>query len=310
MPEVKSLSTSSLITSLGNYWGTNMKYTNPEDSAFVNYNFINEHYLPLHGHKLLAGGNFSSKAENAEESEVMVNEKVLRRFNIAKLDPSKAVGEMVTVNGKKMQIIGVVKNFQHGKSIDKEIKEFMFRYSAKAEYVNVKILSTDWSATFAKIETAWKKLDNVHPLEATFYDEQIESSYRNFSSRIKVIGSLSFLAICIAAIGLLGMVVFTTETRLKEISIRKVLGASEGHLVFLLSKSFLLLLTIAAAIALPATHFFFAKYVLNEYADGAPMAWNELLIGTLTVIAIAFIMIGSHTLQASRSNLSEVLKSE
>ena len=74
------------------------------------------------------------------------------------------------------------------------------------------------------------------PLEATFYDEQIESSYRDFSSRIKVIGSLSFLAICIAAIGLLGMVVFTTETRIKEISIRKVLGASESNLVFLLTK--------------------------------------------------------------------------
>ena len=123
-----------------------------------------------------------------------------------------------------------------------------------------------------KIESAWKKIDNVHPLEATFYDEQIEGSYSDFSSRIKTIGSLSFLAICIASIGLLGMVVFTTETRLKEISIRKVLGASEVNLIYLLSKGFLVLLAIAALIALPATHFFFAKYVLNDYADGAPMA--------------------------------------
>jgi putative ABC transport system permease protein len=60
----------------------------------------------------------------------------------------------------------------------------------------------------------------------------------------------------------------------------------------------------------PATHFFFAKYVLDEYADGAPMAWSEMLIGTAMVMFIAFIMIGSHTLQASRANPADVLKSE
>lgn len=310
VPEVKSISTSSLVTSLGSYWVTNMKYTNPLDSAIVNYNFIDEHYLTLHGHKLLAGRNFSSKGENAEESEVIINEKVLRRFQIANQDPSKAIGEIVTVDRKKVQIIGVVKDFQYGRSIDNEIKEYMFRYSQKGEYLNVKVLSSDWPMTFKRIEAAWKKIDNVHPLEATFYDEQIERSYGDFSSRIKTIGALAFLAICIASIGLFGMVVFTTETRLKEISIRKVLGAGERNLVFLLSKGFLLLLAISAAIALPVTHFFFAKYVLNEYADNAPIAWNELLVGTAMVITIAFIMIGAHTLQAARSNPAEVLKNE
>ncbi len=310
MPEVKGLSTSSMVTSLGDYWGENLKYSNPQDSATVYHNFIDEHYLPLHGHKLLAGRNFSGKGENAAESEVIVNEKVLKRFNIGNQDPSEAVGQIVTADGKKMQIIGVVKDFQYGKSIDKKINEFMFRYSSKAKYINAKVISSDWPATFAKIEAAWKKIDNVHPLEAKFYDEQIEGSYRDFSSRIKVIGSLSFLAICIASIGLLGMVVFTTETRLKEISIRKVLGASEGSLIYLLSRGFLLLLAIAAIIALPATHFFFAKYVLDEYADGAPIAVNELTAGVIGVMAIALIMIGSHTLKAARSNPAEVLKNE
>ena len=312
MPEVKSVSTSSIITSLGNYWGTNVKYINPQDSAFVNYNFIDEHYLPLHGHKLIAGRNFNSKGTDVVESEVIVNEKILYRFNIANQDARKAIGEIVTVNGKKMEVIGVVKDFQFGKSIDKEINGFMFRYSnsSNARYVNAKVLSKDWPATFAKIEAAWKKIDDVHPLEATFYNEQIESSYRDFSSRIKVIGMLSFLAVCIATIGLLGMVVFTTETRLKEISIRKVLGANEGNLVVLLSKGFLASLAVAALISLPATHFFFAKYVLDEYADGAPPALTEMLLGTAMVMFIAFIMIGSHTLHASRANPADVLKNE
>lgn len=310
MPEVKHVSTSLMITSLGSYWGTNVKYSNPQDSAFVNYNLIDEHYLALHGHKLLAGRNFKSKPLDAGETEVIVNEGMLKRFNIANNDPQMAIGEFITMDRKELQIIGVVKDFQYGKSIDNEIEEFMFRYSAKGEYLNVKVLSSDWPVTLKKIEIAWKKIDDVHPLEATFYDEQIERSYSDFSSRIKTIGALAFLAICIASIGLFGMVVFTTETRLKEISIRKVLGAGERKLVFLLSKSFLLLLAISATIALPFTHFFFAKYVLSEYADKAPIAWTELLVGTAAVITIAFAMIGAHTLQAARSNPAEVLKNE
>lgn len=311
MPEIKGISTSDMITSLGNYFGTNMKFTDPSDSVFVNFSTIDEHYLPIHGHKLLAGGNFNTRNENAAESEVIINEKVLQRFNIGEQDPSKALGEFVTVNRKKMQIVGVVKDFQYGKSIDNKVKEFVFRYSPNTGgYLNAKVISPDWPATLSKIETAWKKIDDVHPLDATFYNDQIEKSYSDFSSRIKVIGTLSFLAICIASIGLLGMVVFTTETRLKEISIRKVLGATEGNLVLMLSKGFLLLMGVAALIALPTTHFFFARYVLDEYVEQAPIAIREVSLGVAFVIAIAFLMISTHTLKVARANPAEVLKNE
>jgi ABC-type antimicrobial peptide transport system permease subunit len=311
MPEVKELSRSSMVTSLGSYGGTNMKYNNPADSAFVYYVSVDENYLPLHGHKLLAGRNFNARADSAVESEVIVNEQVLKRFNIGNRDPLEAVGEIITVDGKKVKIVGVVKDFYYGKSTDKEIKEFLFRHSFNnADYVNAKVISADWPTTLVKIEKVWKKIDNVHPLEARFYNEQIEGAFKDFSSRIKVVGTLSFLAICIASIGLLGMVVFTTETRLKEISIRKVLGATEGGLVYLLSRGFLLLLAIAALIALPATQLFFVKYVLEEYADNLPIAWNELLMSVAAVMAIALLMIGSQTLKVARSNPAEVLKNE
>src|SRR6185436_10025056 len=114
----------------------------------------------------------------------------------------------------------------------------VFRTLAKVppNFVNAKISSTDLPATLNKIDAAWKKIDKVHTLEATFYDEQIEKAYSEFSAMIKIIGFLAFLAISIASLGLFGMVVFTTETKLKEISIRKVLGAHEGNLIFLLSK--------------------------------------------------------------------------
>lgn len=311
IPEIKLLSASSTISGMGGISdATNMKYRDPLDSATVYFASIDEHYLPLHGHTFLAGRNFMAKPDSAVESEVIVNEQVLKRFNIGRQEPLNAIGEIITVNGRKLPIIGLLKDFYYGRS-DSEIKEFIFRYSYhEPKYLNAKVASTDWQATLDKIQHAWKKIDNIHPLEATFYDDQIEHSYRSFSSRIKVIGALSFLAICIASFGLLGMVVFTTETRLKEISIRKVMGAGEASLVYLLSKGFLILLLIAGLIALPATHFFFARYALDEYAESAPVAWNELITGVIAVMAIAFLMIGTHTLKAARINPAEVLKNE
>jgi putative ABC transport system permease protein len=310
IPEVKELSTSIIVTSVGNYWGTRMKYNDPQDSASVHYNQVDVNYLPLHGHKFLAGRNFTPLAEGAEESEVIVNERTLKRFNIANHDPIKALGEEVTVDKKKLKIVGVLKDFHYG-TLESEIKEVVFRYSSNdANYINVKLVSSDLTVTLPKIEQAWKKIDKVHPYVGTFYNDEIAHASSDFSSMLKVVGFLAVLAICISSMGLLGMVVFTTETRLKEVSIRKVMGATEFNLIYLLSKSFLVLLAVAAFIALPATYFFFDKVALSKIVYHEPINMSELFLGVLIVMIIAFIMISSQTLKAARSNPAEVLKNE
>jgi len=311
MPEVVDVSTSRMITSVGNYYGTMMYYTDPKDAENTHYNIIDERYLPLHSHKLLAGRNFAAQADSAVESEVIVDEKVLKRFNIGGEDPQKAIGEIVHVDGKKLQIIGVMKDYHYGKSIDKELKGVVFRYSpSSTDYINAKIVSKDLPTTLSKIETAWKLIDPVHTFSATFYDDEIERSYNDFSSRIKVIGYLSFLAICIAFIGLLGMVIFTTETRTKEISIRKVLGASIGNLIYVLSKNFIFLLGISIIIAIPLTYSFFAEYALSYYAESAPPALAELTAGLLAILGLTLTMICAQTIKVANSNPAEVLKND
>jgi putative ABC transport system permease protein len=162
----------------------------------------------------------------------------------------------------------------------------------------------------ARIESEWKKVDPVHPFQAEFFDEAIEQAYSEFSTMIKVIGFLSLLAISIASMGLFGMVVFTTETRLKEISIRKVMGASSGNLIYLLNRGFLLLLSISALIALPVTYLFFENVVLRNFPYHTPVQLPELFAGLVAVLLIAFIMIGSQTMKAAKSNPAEILKGE
>ncbi|GAB4043534.1 ABC transporter permease [Spirosoma litoris] len=311
IPAVRGVSRSMMITSLGSMHGTNMKYTDPRDSAMVWLNMVDEHYLPLHSHKLIAGGNFTLRPKKGEESEVIVNEQVLKRFNIAKRNPEKALGKVVTVDGNKLTIVGVLKDFHYG-TMDKKIEPVIFRFLTDETwgYLNVKIASNDLAATMASIDNVWRKIDKVHPLEAKFYDDQIELAYSQFSVMVKVIGFIAFLAICIASLGLFGMVVFTTETRLKEISIRKVLGATEGGLVFLLSKGFLGLLLIASLVALPVTYYFFDQVVLTSFAYHQPIGLSDLLISVLIVMTLAFLLIGSQTLKAARNNPAKVLKSE
>jgi putative ABC transport system permease protein len=317
MPEVTAVSRSLIVTGVGNAWGGYMKYEDSRDSALVLTNSVDENYLSLHEYKLISGGNFKARPSSIEAAtEVIVNQQLLKRFNIAGNDPERAIGEELTFSniqgkGRKITIVGVMKDFHYGK-VDNLIGPVAFTFWTPQERatVNVKIRSDDMMATLGKIESAWKKIDGVHPLMAKFYEDEIEDAYSEFSTMIKIIGFLSFLAISIASMGLFGMVVFTTEARTKELSVRKIMGASSANLIYLLSRGFLILLSISALIALPATYFFFERVVLVNFPYHTPVRIGELSAGLIGVLAIAFIMIGSQTFRASRRNPAEVLRSE
>jgi putative ABC transport system permease protein len=312
LPEVKEISKSDIITSIGDYYGAKMKNPNdPLDSMFVNFVGVDENYIPLHNHTLVAGRNFNPLTNDAPQSEVIVNTQVLKRFQIADGDPAKALDQLVNVDGRELRIVGVIKDFQYGRANSKGGREVILRYLPHAaNYLNVKIESPDWIETRARIEAVWKAHDPVHPFNGRFYEDQIEEAFAGLKASMKVGGFLAMLVISISSIGLLGMVVFTTETRLKEISIRKVHGASESGLVLRLSNNFLLLLLIAGAIALPLTFFVFERVMLPKIENHVPVQAPEMLIGYFSVVAIALLMIGSQTLKVARTNPADVLKGE
>jgi putative ABC transport system permease protein len=310
LPAVKMVSRSVLVSSLGSTFGSSVKYNDPTDSCGVDLNDIDENYLPLHQYTFLAGRNFTGRSKDAPATEAIVNERLVKRFDIGHGVPERAIGEAVVIDGKKLTIVGVLKNFHYG-TVESEIGPTALRYSAEpGRYVNVKVGSDNLAGTMAAIETLWKQIDKVHPLNAKFYDDQIENAYRQFAIMSRVIGFFALLAICIASLGLFGMVIYTMQKRIKEVSIRKVLGASEGVLVYLLSKGFLLLLLISAGIALPVTWLLFEKLVLARVAYHQPIQIGELFSGLFIVGGIAVIMIGVMTLKIVRANPARVLKNE
>ena len=310
LPGIKGISKSLIVSSIGSIYGSIVKYNNPSDSSMVDINNIDEHYLPLHQYTLLSGRNFTAKPKNAPETEVVVNEELIRRFNIGHNDPEKAIGQVIHIDNKDLMIISVLKDFHYG-TLDNRIDPAVFIYSADPNgYVNVKIETDNTKAMLTSIETIWKKMDPVHPLDAKFYDDQIENAYSQFSVMLKIIGFFAFLAISIASLGMFGMVIYTMEKRLKEVSIRKILGAGEGILMYMLSKSFLQLLLIAALIALPVTWLVCDKVLLRKFAYHQPIHIGELFIGLLIVAGMAAIMIGLQTLKIIRVNPARVLKNE
>ena len=312
LPEVKQMAQASMVTSVGSIWGVDMKNPNdPQDSAGVRMNQIDENYIQLLEHTLLAGRTFNFRPKDATEDEVIVNQKILKRFNIADQIPSKAIGQVVMVDRKEMTIIGVVKDFQYGRANNRSGEEVVFRYiDANPDVLLVKINSTDVMAVNEKIKTIWKKLDRVHQYEAKLYDDQIKDGFKGLDASMKMAGFIAFLAIVIASMGMLGMVVFTTETRVKEVSIRKVLGASEGRLLYLLGRGFILLLAIAAIISLPVTYLFFQKVMLPQIANHTAITMSEMTFGVVGVLLIALIMIGVQTIKIARANPASVLKNE
>ncbi len=306
IPAIGEISQSRIVTSLGQNNRMLLKYKDPNDSVSALANRVDEKYLPLHGHEFLSGSNFRATATD----EVIVNEKVLKRFNIAKGDPNEAIGERILVDGKHRTITGVLKDF-HYERVESAIKPTALTYSAApGGFINAKVTTKDWPETLAAIESAWKEVDAVRPLEAKLYVDAIERAFSPISMIVKVIGFLSFLAICISSLGLLGMVVFTTETRLREISIRKVLGAAKTNLVYVLGKSYLSLLTIAALIALPITYLLFDKLILVHFAYHKAIAFGELTLGFLGVLLLALVMIGSQTLKAANMDPAQILRDE
>ncbi len=313
LPEVSKISRSGMIPNTGEIWSEEIKYKDPMDSADVFVNFIDKNYFSTHEFTFLAGGSFPYDQEEGDAKFVVVDELLLKRFNIQ--DPHSAIGEIITVDRRledaKLEIVGVVKEFQYTK-IHRESEPVALIQGTPDDYMHLNLIvqSNDMVAFMDKLEDIWSEVDRVHPFEARFYDELIQEAYDDQATLFKIFGFLAFLAISIASMGLLGMAVFTTETRQKEISVRKVLGASKQNLMLILSKGFITMLIISAAIAMPLSYLFFTEMVMVDFVNRITIGPVELLSGVLIVFTIGILTIGWQTGKAAMTNPADMLRDE
>src|SRR5690606_9307997 len=180
---------------------------------------------------------------------------------------------------------------------------------AKIKMANVRIMPTDVRQTLAALEESWQTMDPLRPFKAKFMEDQLNASLKAFGDFLKILGFLTFLAVSIGCLGLLGMAVFTAESRIKEVGIRKVLGANVMQLIILLSKGFLQLLLLAVFIAVPVAYFGNNLWLQN-FANRIELGAGIFISGIATMLIVGLVIIVSQTFRADRSTPAESLKDE
>lgn len=278
------------------------------DPVAVREYFTDRNFAENLGLHFIAGENFPENPVKGRESFVVVNETFLKKFQLGA--PAEAIGKQILIRDSiRLSVRGVLKDFLF-KPAFYDLEPLMLRCDpAQWQLLNVKISAGDPTATVTAIGRAWSQAVPERPIKAEFYDQTIRDGYSDLKDMLSIVAVFGLLGILIAGLGLLGMATYTVETRAKEISVRKVMGASTSDLVVMLSRKFLLLLTLAAAIAVPIGWFICGQF-LNQFAFRISLGIGVLLPGLLLLFAVGALTVGSQTIRAALANPIQSLRSE
>ena len=305
---VSPISMSSHPLGVGNVPKLYVKQVTNSDSIVASRMAIDENFITNMGLHLVLGRNFSKNA--GENSRLIIINEVFAK-NLSPDDASGAIDQVVILpNKREVRVVGILKDF-HYTSLLSPIGNFFFEYAPENfNYANFQFLSTNKSQAFLEMEAAWKSVGNGDKFKAEYLADQIRDAYSFYNRIVKMWGFLGLLAITIACLGLLGTVVFTVKNRVKEVSIRKVMGASSGSMVYLLSREFIVLLTIAAIVTIPSVYLFMEWMLHEEQYYNAPIGALEVVISLAVVLALGLMTIFSQTLKAANANPVDNLRLE
>jgi putative ABC transport system permease protein len=307
-----------LPSSIGMYNNVTWEGAVGEEQIEIIHNRVDYDFLDTYEIELLAGRNFSKeypsdlRGGQAPDStrSIIINEEAVRQFGWE--DP---IGKrVIQVYGEwriYFTVVGIVKDF-HFSSLRNPIKPMNFFLSPESNrYISLKVLSQDIAGSLKFIEETWKKLAPESPLEYFFLDTVFERRYRSEERLQRLFSYFSGLAIFIACLGLFGLASFAAEQRTKEIGIRKVLGASETSLIFLLSKEFTLLVLIANLVAWPLAYLAMRNW-LEGFAYRIQLN-NHLgffLLASAVALVIAWLTVSFQAIKVSLVNPIDSLRYE
>ena len=303
-PEIESVSAAGFTPASGTSSSTTIKIDEVERD--LNYFEVDEDYVENMGLTLVAGQSFT---DQIKERKLLINEEASEKFGYP--HPLDAVGQVVVLNDSvNYEIIGVLKNYNH-ETLVSSIKPLGLIYEPEEfGILQVKVNSSNFEQAMASINAAWDEINPELKMESKLMSDEI-AFFANlmFGDLTKIISFISFLAIIIACLGLMGMVVFSTQSRLKEVSIRKVLGASNRALIVILSKGFVKLLLLAVLISTPVT-WFINNMWMDFIAFRVEIGAGVVLFGIVIVAILGLLVVGSQTWQAANTNPSKVLRDE
>lgn len=309
-PNIDCVTASSHIPAAGETRGNGFKKELSEKEwTSLNTFSVDDDYLQNMQVGLIAGRFFTAENGIGNKNFIIINERALKtlQFN----NPTDALGEEIIYqsDSTRKQIIGVVKDYNHSQLFS-EIAPLALMYDA-SEFRLLQVRYTgSRDQAVATIEKAWSTVNPDLKVDYKDVETEIKFFYNTvFGDVVHILGVIASLAIMISCLGLLGMATYNIETRMKEISVRKVLGSSDQQLIFLLSKGFLKLLLIAVAIGVPLAWFVNDMW-LQYIAYHTEIGIGVIASGALTLFLLGGVTIGSQTLRAAYAKPVDNLKSE
>ncbi|MBS0030959.1 ABC transporter permease [Chitinophaga sp. 22321] len=269
----------------------------------VDYDFFSAYEM-----KMVAGRAYSRDFLADTTHSLIINEAAARLYGYA--NPEEIIGKNFEQWGRKGTIVGVVKDFNY-QSLHKKVEPLALRmapYEALGR-ISLRIKADRLSKIIAELERTWATLEPQRPFRYSFLDQAFNAQYQQDVRFGQIFAAFGSLTIFIACLGLFGLATYSTEKRLKEIGIRKVLGASVSNIITLLSGDFIKLVLIAILIATPLGWWSMHRW-LNGFAYRVDIHWWIFGLAGLTAVMIALLTVGFLALKAAMMNPVRSLKSE
>jgi predicted permease len=285
---------------------TGFTYNNrPKAEDFsIQRKYIDVNYLDLYGIKVVAGRNLYPSDTSRE---TLVNEKFVRKLGFS--NPNQVLGKLLYVDGKKLEIIGVVKDFNQ-EALKAAISPLFMTTRANRYFAaNLQLHSGNFGRAINQLEKFYNQTYPDSYFTHQFVDTQIERSYRQEQTMAKLINFFAGIAMLIGCLGLYGLVLFMARQKTKEIGVRKVLGASVGSILWLFGKEFAQLIVVAFVLAAPVAWWIMTKWLQGfEYKiDFGPGIFAISMLATLIVAAIT---VSFQSVKAALTNPVKSLRSE
>ena len=295
-----------VVGGMGNGWTTTQDINGNEISTSLYMMSTDADYFDVYGMKLAAGRFFSKNFPTDSTKALIVNEAAVRTFGWK--TPENAIGKRFDTGRNAMYVVGVVKDFNF-EALHKPVEALRIGYARTGSEMSLKIDAKHIDEALNHISKTWKTMVPEVPLEYSFIDDRIKDQYNNEQKMQSIFYAFAGLSLFIACLGLFGLSIFVVERKIKEIGIRKVLGANVPGIVSLLSKDFAMLVLIAVLIATPLSWYFMNNW-LNDFAYRISIEWWMFLAAGIMALLIALATISFQSIKAAIANPVKSLRTE
>jgi len=283
---------------------------NEESKVDLGQITVDHNFIPAIGGKIVQGKNFDKNILYDEQMGIVINESAVKALNLP--DP---IGQKLVIQNNaytpnnEMEIIGVVEDMQYFtlKEASKPIMYFIRPWGYHNMIISLE--KGNYQQVLSKIELAYKEVEPSLPFAFQFMDDRINSNYKTEVNTAKITTSLSAVAIFLSILGILGMILFTIQQRVKEIGIRKVNGARISEVLVMLNKDFVKWVAIAFVIATPIAWYAMNKWLQN-FAYKTTLSWWIFALAGLLALGIALITVSWQSWRAATRNPVEALRYE